>query len=376
MSRVGIDARLFGPKHGGIGRYTAELVKNLELQADQADQYFIFLAPDAWEQYQPKKPNFTKVSADFKVYGVFEQLLYPILLYRYKLDLVHFTHFNAPLLYGRKFIVTIHDLIISHYPTSRATTLSPWLYQVKLKAYEILIKAVARRAKKIIAVSQFTKRDIVRLLNVTSAKVAVIYEGVDLPKPELTVDAKLLASFKLKAEYLLYIGSAYPHKNLEKLIKAFELIVEKNPTVQLALVGRDNFFYQRLRKFAEENVSPATCERIIFTGYQSDEHIATLYKHAKLYVFPSLLEGFGLPPLEAQSFGLAVASSDSSCLPEILADSAIYFDPKDISDMSAKISLALAGSGLRADLIKKGRDNIKKYSWVKMAEETLKAYDL
>lgn len=373
MSRIGIDARLYGTKHGGIGRYTAELIKNLELQ-DKSNKFFIFLAKNNFDEYSPSNDNFKKVHADFKVYGVFEQLLYPFLLYKFNLDLMHFAHFNAPILYGKKFIITIHDLIISHYPSSRATTLNPLMYKIKLGAYHFLIKAVAKRAKKIITVSQYTKNDIVKFLNVKPEKVSVIYEGVDLPKEELAAGVGILNELKIKGDYIMYVGSAYPHKNLEKLIKAFELLNKDYPDLQLVLVGKENFFYKRLNEHTIEHTTPKTFNKIIFAGYQSDENVARLYMQAKLYVFPSLIEGFGLPPLEAQSYGLPVASSDRSCLPEILGDSAIYFDPENTLDMTEKIKLALNDDALRAKLSAKGYENVSKYSWTKMTEEILELY--
>ena len=371
--KIGIDARLYGAKHGGIGRYTAELIRNLEW-LDSSNRYFIFLAGDNFDDYSPQNSNFRKISADFKVYGIFEQLLYPFLLYGYGLDLMYFAHFNAPILYVKKYVVTIHDLIISHYPSSRATTLSPALYRIKLATYHFLVRAVALRAARLIAVSQFTKNDIVKFLGAKPEKISVVYEGADLPRPAASDAAKIMADLGLSGDFLLYVGSAYPHKNLEKLIEAFALLAEGRPDLRLALVGRNNFFYERLKKYAEASVAPEIFERIAFAGYLSDEDIASLYQGAKLYVFPSLIEGFGLPPLEAQSFGLPVVSSDRSCLPEILGDSALYFDPESAKDMSEKIGMALDNAMLRQQLAEKGFVNVKKYSWGKMAEEILELF--
>jgi len=368
--RIGIDARLYGTKHSGIGRYTAEVIKNLESQ-DQANKYFIFLAKDNFDDYQPKNPNFKKVSADFKVYGIFEQLLYPFLLYKYNLDLAYFTHFNAPILYGRKMIITIHDLIISHYPSSRATTLSPLAYKLKLTAYNVLIQLISRRAQKIITVSKYSKNDIIKFLKVPAEKISVIYEGVDLPQADAAGRASILEELGIKGDYLMYVGTAYPHKNLEKLIEAFKLLAVDFQDLNLVLVGRNNFFYERLKKYAVDNCSEAILKKIIFTGYQSDDNVACLYQRAKLYVFPSLIEGFGLPPLEAQTFGLPVISSDKSSLPEILGDSALYFDPENTSDMAEKIRMALSNLVLRQQLAESGYQNVKKYSWTKTAEEIL-----
>ncbi len=379
--RIGIDTRLYGTKHAGLGRYIQELIKNLEL-SDQTNEYFIFLAANNFDDYQPQNSRFKKIRADYKVYGLFEQLLFPFQLYKYNLQLVHFPHFNVPLLYAKKYIVTIHDLIISHYPSSRATTLSPALYRIKIFFYNLIVSSAARRAKKIIAVSKFTKNDIVRFLKVNSDKVAVVYEGVDLP-PENNSDCKILADMAIGSQYLLYVGAAYPHKNLEKLIEAFRLLKNDFPLLQLVLAGKNNFFYERLKKWTKsedqtESIEGAEnfTENIIFTGYVSDNDLACLYQHASLYIFPSLLEGFGLPPLEAQSYGLPVVSANSSCLPEVLGESATYFDPNNVMDIAEKIKTTLNDEELRQKLAAAGKDNLKKYSWAKMAEEIKALYKL
>lgn len=368
--KIGIDARLFGTKHGGIGRYTQELIKNLE-KIDSSNEYVILLSAEGFEFYHPQNPKFSKIRADFKVYGILEQLLYPIFLSRQKLDLVHFTHFNAPIFYPGRFIITIHDLIISHYPSSRATTLNPLFYKLKLLAYNYLVKRVTGRAQKIIAVSEFTKQDIIKLLKIPAEKIKVVYEGVDLPQTVNLNKSQILESFGLGDNFIIYVGSAYPHKNLEKLVFAFALVRQKNPSVQLVLAGRINYFYLRLQ---EEIGSSNDLENIIFTDYLSDEQLAVLYQEAKAYIFPSLIEGFGLPPLEAQSYGLPVVSSNSSCLPEILGASAVYFDPQNISEMAEKINLILTDELLRQKLITAGYNNLKKYSWSLMAEEILEFY--
>ena len=173
--KIGIDARLFGTKHSGIGRYAQELIKTLE-KLDQQNEYYVFLAGDNFDEYQPSSKNFHKVRADFRAYSLSEQVLFPLLLNKYKLDFVHFTHFNVPIFYGGKFIVTIHDLIISHYPDSRATTLNPALYKSKLFFYDRVVKNTAKKAQKIIAVSQFTAKDVSEQLNVKPEKIQVVYE--------------------------------------------------------------------------------------------------------------------------------------------------------------------------------------------------------
>lgn len=371
--KIGIDARLYGTKHGGIGRYTQELIKNLEA-IDSKNDYYIFMAVDNFKDYQPTNPKFHKVSANFKVYGIFEQLLYPFLLYKYQLDLVHFPHFNAPLMYRKKFIVTIHDLIISHYPSTRATTLNPILYKTKLSAYNLLVAKVAKNSARILTVSNYTKNDIARFLKVNAEKIVVVYNGVDVSINGSDC-VNVMAELGITGKYLLYIGSAYPHKNLERLINAFGEVKKDYPQLQLVLGGKNNFFYERLKQMINESENlSAVKASMVFTDYLTDQKLACLYKNAELYVFPSLIEGFGLPALEAQVHGLPVISSQAACLPEILGDSAIYFDPENTAQMAEKISLALASADVRAELISQGRENIKKYSWSKMAEKIQQQY--
>ncbi len=371
--KIGIDARLFGTKHGGIGRYTEQLIKNLE-KLDQSNQYYIFLQNSEFADYQPQNSNFIKVKANFRPYSISEQLLFPFLLYRYQLDLIHFTHFNVPIFYCKRFFVTIHDLIITHYPGSRATTLSPIIYQLKLWSYNFIIKIVAKKAKKIITVSNYTKDDIIKFLKVSPKKIEVFYEGVELPIINNSTDNELLKKFELKEDFLLYVGSAYPHKNLEKLILAFLALAEKKPNLKLVLVGKNNFFYQKLRDWII-SLNNENGSRIVFTDYLTDEQLVNLYLSAKIYVFPSLIEGFGLPPLEAQSYDLPVLTSNASCLPEILGNGAYYFNPNSIEDIKEKIELLLDDEGLRKSLIEKGKNNLKKYSWQKMTENILNLYN-
>lgn len=377
--RIGIDARLFGTKHGGIGRYAEQLLKELEL-IDSINEYFVFLDESGMNDYQPKKSNFKKIKADFRAYSLGEQLIFPFLLAKHRLDLVHFTHFNVPLLFRGKFVVTIHDLIISHYPSHRATTLNPALYKTKLFFYDLVVASSARRAKKVIAVSDFTKQDIAHLLKVDSDKIQTVYEGVDLPSVSEVNTEEILNRLQLSGDFLLYVGSAYPHKNLEKLIEAFAIVAANRPDLKLVLVGKINYFYKALQEKVKEMAQLSGpepdkfLEKIVFAGYLGDEELVALYRQARAYVFPSLIEGFGLPPLEAQAYDLPVASSDRSCLPEVLGESAIYFNPEDTEDMASKIELILSDDNLRQQKIASGRSNLNKYSWKKMAQEINKIY--
>ncbi|MDP2708451.1 MAG: glycosyltransferase family 1 protein [bacterium] len=370
IKRIGIDARFYGPVGKGLGRYTQEITDNI-VKLDRESEYVIFLRRENFNDFKTANPKVKKVLADVAWYGWAEQILLPYYIWRERLDLMHFPHFNVPLACPIKFVVTIHDLILIRYPTIRATTLGPLKYKLKNLAYKIVIGAAIKRARKILAVSEFTKRDIIKQFGVAADKVVVTYEGVtQLPNPSFPRPLVLATSGKESGNYpyLLYVGNAYPHKNLESLIKVFSRIKKNKPELNLILVGKDDYFYARLKKFA------VRYDNVIFPGYLPDGELAELYANALAYVFPSFYEGFGLPPLEAMARGLPVASSDRSCLPEILGQAALYFNPDDPEDMKNKILKIISDENLRADLRNRGQAQIKKYSWTECAEQTLEVY--
>jgi glycosyltransferase involved in cell wall biosynthesis len=368
--RIGIDARFFGSIGKGLGRYTQKLIENLE-SVDSQNHYFIFLRRENWDEYQPHSRNFTKVLADIPWYTLREQVQMPKIFKRCGLDLVHFPHFNVPITYKGKFIVTIHDLILFRYPTRRASTLSAPIYFIKTKVYHRVIKRAIEKSERIIAVSQHTKKDILKNFRINPDKVVVTYEGVDtIEKPLLDKPETVFKKYGIMRPYILYVGNAYPHKNLDRLILAFKEISRTHSGLHLVLAGKEDYFYKRLKKFvATNNVSG-----VIFPGHIAEDHLPALYREAKLYVFPSLYEGFGLPPLEAMARNAPVVSSNTSCLPEILGSAAYFFDPRGISETADAIEKVLENIELRKKLIAAGQQQIKKYSWQKMAEETLGIY--
>ncbi|MCX6763506.1 MAG: glycosyltransferase family 1 protein [Candidatus Moranbacteria bacterium] len=377
--RIGIDARFYGPQGKGLGRYTQKLVTNLEKVSPQggsafgrdSNQYFIFLTQENFDEYQPTNPNFKKVLADCRWYTLKEQLKMPALLNKYNLDLVHFPHFNVPIFYRKKFIVTIHDLILIHYPTIRGTTLNPLFYWLKFLAYKFVIRFAITRAEKVIAVSNFTRKDILSHYAVNPEKVEMTYEAADdfcwtsNENPEI-----ILKKYAIIKPYLLYVGNPYPHKNLEKLILVFADIISARPDLHLVLVGKDDYFYARLQTVAKEN----NIKNVIFAGYVLDKDLDVVYRQAILYVFPSLYEGFGIPPLEAMAKGTPVASSDHACMQEILGDSAYYFDATSKNKIAEGLIKILNNENLRKELTARGYEQIKKYSWKKMAKQTLEIY--
>lgn len=369
--RIGIDARFYGSVGKGLGRYTQKLIEYLE-KIDNKNDYYIFLREENFDEYQPKKKNFHKVLADYQWYSFSEQISMPILLKKYNLNLVHFPHFNVPLFYRKKFVITIHDLILIHFPTVRGTTLNPIFYWLKFMAYKIVIGSAIKRANKVIAVSNFTKKDILKHYKISEKKIAVTYEACSrLPANYSPKEGdRILEKYGIIKPYLLYVGNAYPHKNLEKLVLAFARITRKNPELHLTLVGNEDYFYKRLKKFVWDK----KIRNIIFSGYVSDEDLDEIYRNAEIYVFPSLYEGFGLPPLEAMAKGIPVAASGHECVREVLDSAAYYFDGLEIEGMASAIIKIAADKNLRKTLVANGYEQIKKYDWKKTAEQTVEIY--
>lgn len=389
--KIGIDARFYGPVGKGLGRYTQEVVDNIiRISAERRAigredfSYVIFLSPDNFDEFETADPAVKKIRVDCPWYGWREQLWFPWRLRREKLDLIHFPHFNVPLFTPGPFVVTIHDLILTHFPTMRATTRSRLGYTLKNWAYHLVIAAALRRARRIIAVSEFTKADIAAQFKVAPARIVVTYEGVanlSRGRDSLFV-AKLdnqetLAQYHINRKFLLYVGNAYPHKNLEILLRAFNRLPASSPELRLVLVGKSDYFYRALENAARVlNLwQPGNLNSpVIFPGYVPDDQLEILYREAQLYIFPSYYEGFGLPPLEAMANNCPVISSDRAALPEVLGEAALYFNPDDEDDLLRKIQQVLADPALADDLRRRGQAQARRYNWWECANETLSVY--
>lgn len=390
---IGIDARFYGPLGKGLGRYVQEVVDNIiKISASDAEtnrhgsvcRYVIFLSPENFDEFRSDSPDVKKVKLTCSWYGWKEQLIMPFYLWREKLDLIHFPHFNVPLFSPSPFVVTIHDLILTNFPTLKATTRHRFVYYFKNIAYRLVIFLALLRASKIITVSEFTKKDLINKFAVKEDKIIVIYEGVaNLSKGRdslfvAKLDKKeVLEHYHILDNFLLYVGNAYPHKNLEALLRSFSRLRLDRPDLRLVLVGRNDFFYEKIRRLAsslnlwqEGNANSP----VVFPGYVPDAQLEILYSSARAYVFPSLYEGFGLPPLEAMAHSCPVLSSNQASLPEILGEAALYFDPTKEDDMLVKIKQILDDQNLREQLINLGRERAKRYHWWDCAQKTLAIY--
>jgi len=370
--RIGIDCRIWGVRHGGIGRYTQELVQNLQ-ELDKKNDYVLFCRATDFVNI-PSRRNFRKVLADIKHYTFAEQLKLPGILARENLDLLHTPHFNVPVLYKGKFVTTIHDLTWHEIKGLGVTTLSAPAYYFKYIAYRSVVKKTVSRAVKIIVPSNTIKKDLIRRFSLQPEKVVVTYEGATFTKGEnlkfKISNLKLLHKYNIQKPYILYVGSLYPHKNVEIVARALKTLAQPSPL--LVIVSARNVFMKRFETYLKEIKADNLVQMV---GYIPDKDLATLYKASQGYIFPSLSEGFGLPGLEAMAYGTPVIASDIPVLKEIYGEAAVYFNPRSEIDIAAKIRQIISGESLPKLLIRKGRERVKKFSWEKMAKETLAIYN-
>ena len=370
--RIGIDARMTG-KGFGIARYTEQLILHL-LQMDTVNDYVLFLRQENWDAVPNNTPRIKKVLADIRWYSLHEQLRFTQIIKKEKVDLMHFVHWNIPYFYNDPYVVTIHDLIMFHYPRPEATTLGPLKFWIKDMAHRVLLQKIACKAKHIFATSEFTKKDLHQTLKISFEKITVTYQAPFQKDVNGEIGEGAQNKYNITKPYVLYVGAAYPHKNLQRLMDAWKLFEQKyGSNYQLVLSGKENYFYTELKKYQQKNASTS---QIIFTGFVSDEELSALYQHASLYVFPSLYEGFGLPPLEAMVHSVPVISSNRSCLPEVLQNAASYFDPEKIEEIVAALHTGLIDNTVRETLTVQAQSVLKKYSWKKLAEQTLDVYKL
>ena len=353
--RIGIDAR---NDHAGIGRYTFSLIRELA-RIDHDNEYVLLLSRERLASYAPPGPNFRAVEADIPWFTVREQLALPRLVARERLDLVHYPHLTVPLAARTPFVVTVHDLNYLDAAADSGSRLRRAGYRLEL--------AKARRARRLIAVSEHTRDTVVRELRVDPERIAVTYEAAD-PPGAVEPDASILDRFGLDSPFFLYVGAAYPYKNLGRLIDAFAGL---SGDYKLVLAGDQEDFGPALRSYAAD---AGLAGRVVFPGRVSDAELAALYGRALAYVFVSLSEGFGLPGLEAMSAGLPVVAASAGSLPEIYGDAAHYCDPHDVGSIADALAEVATDEQLQSRLVSLGRERAAEFSWRRTAEQTLAVY--
>lgn len=363
--KIVIDGRMIG--WTGIGRYITELLKWLE-QIDHNNQYVVLLQHQDWHKWQPSAPNFTKHEVNIMPYSLAEQFKLPGVIRGFKPDLTHFTSINSPFLSVGKRVTTVHDLTLIDYSVARGSTAKKLIYELKRLVLKAQVWEVLRRTSHVIADTEYGRNDLIKRGLKKSAHITAVHLGANFG----LITKSKAGPANVQAPYLLYVGNYYGYKNIGRLVDALPAIVVKHPDMRLVLVGKEE------EPLSQELLARAEVaevkNRIHFTGFVPDSQLAWLYQNASLYVFPSLSEGFGLPGLEAMSYGAPVASSNATCLPEVYGEAAAYFDPNDTADIAKTINEVLGDPKFRAKLIKAGYEQVKKYSWERMAHQTLEVY--
>lgn len=377
---IGIDARFCGWQRRGIGRYLEKLLSALARLASE-HRFTLFTNKETALPGGLPAGKFRITEVNLPWYGLSEQLRFPFFIQKAGIDLMHWPNFNVPLFCPAPFVVTIHDLIVYHYPDQAATTLPRWRYRLKQSAYRFVLRRGLRQAKKIITVSDFTKRDLARQLKIPEQKMQTVYlagekilaQFATLPNPP-DFGVYLGAKFGVNKPFLLSVGSFYPHKNLANLFCAFQrLRRDYGRDWQLVAVGSKDYFYEQMRKSVK--LDRETWDNIVFTDAVDDKILDGLYRAARLFVFPSYYEGFGLPALEAASRGLPVVASKAAAIPEIMGAAAYYFDPANPSAMAAALDRVGGSAKIQARLAQSGFERLKHFDWDKTAAQTMSVYE-
>ena len=358
MKNIVYDARVCDGKIHGISQVAEQLLKCI-IELDKDNKYIVLCNNDYIQGKMPQKDNVTYKKLKSKVYSINEQAEVLNCAKKIKTDLYHSPTFTAPLFASFPVIINIHDLIPMVYPE---------FFPIKYAFYyKLFVSKIAKKATKIVTCSESSKTDISRLFSVDPSKILVAYNSVT-PPDESAENIEESKIEKITPGYMLYVGNQKPHKNFVNAAKAFDILQNKCPDKNLKLVAvgiSDDFFRQ----------SPVhKIENIICIKYLDSIELNYLYKNAGLFLFPSLYEGFGLPPLEAMSYGVPVVSSYCSSMPEILGNAYEKVDPENPEDIANGLYRVTHHDGLTAELVKKGYSQVKKYSWMKSAKKVVNLY--
>jgi len=382
MVKIGIDARLYS--HTGVGTYLRNLLFYLEKKVTNTVFFYIYLLDENYPTVHFKSSQFIKRAVSSRWHSFSEQIWFAKKIYEDRLDLMHFTYFSYPVLYRKKFIATIHDVTPLFYKTGRASMKNPLTYEIKHQVFKFVIAEQVKNAHAIITPTKAVKKDLEKIYGQNySKKIYPIYEGIDyelinpnfpaLPASQQGEPAgrqfpvfKQITGLKSKMEddsFFIYVGNFYPHKNVERLIKAFARIKER---MKLILIGPADFFSTYLLRLINELGQK---DRILFFHNPKREELVYFYKNALALVHPSLSEGFGLPIIEASYFKTPIIASDIDVFKELLKDKYISFNPLDEDDMQKKMEFFL-----ERKLKIHSAHILDKFSFEKMTEETFSLY--
>jgi len=369
---IGIDARWIFPRVSGIGAYSRRLIENLA-RIDSENQYFILSNnPGLIEKYNlVSKPNFFLVEFFHSPNAPVNQFLLPSQCRKFSLDVFHAPHFFTSTRLPSKLVVTIHDLIPLCFPH-----FTPRAKKVKfLRLFKYILRKISAKADKIITISENSKKDLVKSLEVEANKIEVIYNGVSpiyRPISSEPIKERLAGVVPSDSQVFLFVGRFDPYKNVVGLIKAFNnLKKEGNKDLKLVIVGEEDSRYPE----APNLVKDLGLEKeVIFTGYLEEDELVYWYNRSVAFILPTFYEGFGLPVVEAFACGCPVITSNVASLPEVTGDAAILIDPHSEIELTKAMRHILTNSYIREELRQKGFSRVRVFSWERTARGVLGVY--
>jgi glycosyltransferase involved in cell wall biosynthesis len=358
MSHIVIDARESGTTSG---RYVDKMIEHMHRIG--TDHHVTLLAKSKRLEYlRGIAPTFEIVETPYQEFSLGEQLGFKRQIESLKPDLVHFPMVQQPAFYRGRVVTTMQDLTTIRFRNPAKNAVVFW---AKQQIYKWLNKRVAHRSTHIITISEFVKKDVASYCHIPLGKITVTLESSDeMPPGSAPYDPVH------EKPFIMYVGRPTPHKNLRRLIDAFVLLQKTNPELKLVLAGKKDANYA----LHEAYVKKQDIKNVIFTDFIPDDQLRWLFENCRAYIFPSLSEGFGLPGLEAMRHGAPVVASTATSIPEVLGDAAEYFDPYDVQDMANKIDLVINDQTKRSKMIEAGKHQAAKYSWRRMAQQTLDVY--
>lgn len=359
QKHIVIDARNMPTS---TGRYVEMLVRYLE-KLDHTNRYSVLMYPDKLDKWQPTNPNFAAVPCPYKEFSFAEQFGLLRQLRQLKPDLVHFSMVQQPIFYRGPVVTTMQDLTTIRFRNPAKNWL---LFNLKRLVYIFVNLVAAHKSRHILTITDFVRHDVAHFTYVSLSKITYTHLAVDdFDEPEKEM------SFWKDKQFIMFNGRPMVHKNLRRLIQAFAKLHEQHPELYLMLAGKVDATFDSYVAFIK---SLGLEDRVILTDFIPDGELKWAMAHCQAYVWASLSEGFGLPPLEAMNYGAPVVSSNASCIPEVLGNAAEYFDPYSVDDMARVIEDVISNETKQKELIKKGKAQVQKYSWERMARQTLEVY--
>jgi glycosyltransferase involved in cell wall biosynthesis len=369
--RVGIDATAVPLQRTGAGNYIVNLIRTLG-HVDRSNEYVIFGKSAHEEELSPdgEAANIRFIRQDFPGRGArlaWEQVGLPGQVRAHRLDVLHSPHYTMPLRHSARSVVTFCDMTF---------VLHPELHQmVKRVFFPTMMRLSARRADRLIAISESTRDDLVRMWGVDRAKVTAIPLAADpefRPRDPAEI-AETCGRYGLRpGDYILYVGMLEPRKNVDRLVEAFGLVADKLPGVDLVIAGRRGWMYDQIFARVE---ALGLGDRVRFTGYVLSRDLPALYGGARLFAYPSKYEGFGIPVLEAMSCGAPVVTTNVSSMPEVAGDATVLVAPDDVGGLAEALLRVSTDHALRDDLECRGLARAKTFSWERCARETIAVYE-